>query len=176
MVETKGYKIRGKSQTSICTDCSTKLQINRKLKSATGGSNVSTLDTRQFATQLCVACETDITSGNGGSISYPEEIATLLDKAFEDVGGRFGGVIPHIDSEYKEQKISEGVKKGRAIRTNHDPVVLSLQPNETEAYQELDTFLDTLSTLGRIRYTDEEFRSEDNEIIGYEFTVFAVQN
>lgn len=170
---TKGYQIRMKdSRSNICLECVDNLSIENLLS---GDSDVREISSSQYGGELCVVCGVNITGGSGASIDYPEAIAALLDKRFENRGERFGGVVPMIDSEREEKEITEGVKKSEAVRTQHDPVIVSLQAYESDIYQDVRQFLDRLSQMGSIRYTDEEITDENNEVRGYEITAFATK-
>ncbi len=104
----------------------------------------------------------------------PEQIATLLDKKFEDVGDRFGGVNPIIDTESSRREVAEGVVKSDSLRTQHDPVIVELRPHEEDVYQKVVEFLDKLSHMSNIRYKTEEIEDEEGELALYEVTAFAV--
>lgn len=169
----KGYEIRGKEEATICSDCASELSMTDMLES---DSDAVELTGKRYGGEVCVACEKNIIGGAGGKIDYPREIATLLDKRFKDIGGRFGGVIPQIRSEYEEKEIRNGVKKTEAIRTQYDPVMVSLQSYEGDIHRELINFLNKLSRLGRIRYKSDEMENEDGEVEIYEVVVFAVQS
>lgn len=175
MVE--GYKIQKKGKCTICTDCSRKLDINKRLKrqASNNGSNVTSLDTTNYAPEKCLVCKESITRAGNNNLDYPEQIATLLDKKFEDSGERFGGVIPIIDSEYTEEKVSDVAKKAEPIRTQHDPVIIELQPHEESLFNQVREFLDRLSTMSDIRYKTELIEDENDELALYEITAFKMQ-
>lgn len=170
-----GFKIKKKGKCTICKECSKKLSIQNKLNRQADGSNneVTSLGTENYAPEICLVCKDDITRGGKTDIDYPEQIATLLDKKFEDVGDRFGGVIPMIDSEYLEEEIAKGVTKSESIRTNYDPVIIELRPHEEGIYKKVVKFLDTLSHMSNIMYKTEEIEDENDELALYEITVFA---
>lgn len=167
MTEPTGYRLRAKgSKTAVCSDCAVAIDLDT--------SSREKLDTRQFASELCVVCGEDITEGNGGSFNYPEEIAVLLDVHFEDAGERFGGVIPLIDSDATMEEVAPGVKKSTPQPTQYDPVVVNLQPHEKGIVDQLQEFADTVSKLGPLRGKKEEFTDDETgETLGYRFTFFA---
>jgi hypothetical protein len=173
----KGYKIRKKEEACVCVECSKLLGINDALKSEadSNSSEVTNLDTKQYASNFCVSCGKDITRGNGGEIRYPEAIATFLDKAFEQKGSRFGGVNPIIDSEYEKKEITDGVSFNEPVRTGYDPVIVDLYPDEEDLYNQICSFLNKIQTKGAIRYKSNVIEDDDGNISRYVVEVFAVQ-
>lgn len=170
----KGFKIKKKDKCTICKECSKKLSMEKKLKREASSNNneVTSLGTGNYAPEICLVCKDDITRGGKADIDYPEQIATLLDKKFEDVGDRFGGVIPMIDSEYLEKEIAKGVTKNESIRTQYDPVIVELRPHEEDIFKKVVKFLDTLSHMSDIMYKTEDIENENDELALYEITVF----
>lgn len=173
-----GFKIRKKSQCTICSECAEKLSVDKKLRrqsSQNGG--VSELDSKNYATELCFVCEKSITRKSSRSLNNrAEHIATLLDKKFEDVGNRFGGVNPIIDTEYSREQIKEGVTKSESIKTQYDPVIVELRPDEIDIYKKVVEFLGKLSNISSIQYKTSEIKDENDEIALYEIMVFSVSS
>lgn len=172
----EGFKIKKRGECTICVDCSEKLSMFDKLESQATGNDktVTGLDSSNYAPELCLVCKDSITRRGDVNLDMPEQIATLLDKKFENVGDRFGGVNPIVDTESSRKKVAEGVVKSEPLKTQHDPVIVELRPHEEDIYQRVTKFLDKLSHMSDIRYRTKEIEDEDGELVLYEVTSFAV--
>lgn len=172
----EGFKIKKRGKCTICGDCSEKLSIADRLKSQAAGNDktVTDLDHGNYAPELCLVCKDSITRRGDVTLDMPEQIATLLDKKFENTGDRFGGVNPIVDAESSSKEVAKGVVKSDSLRTQHDPVIVELRPHEEDIYQRVTKFLDKLSRLSNIRYRTREIEGQDGEVKLYEITSFAV--
>lgn len=169
----KGYRIKESNgrlnPAVVCKDCASKIPLN------TSSDNITELTTSNYGTFHCTICEDDVTRGGGRKkINYPEEIALLFKKTFEERGPRFGGVHPIIDSAGKEEKeLSKGAKKVEPIKTQYDPVIIEVR--DKSLANDINKMIDTVSQLGRIQGRMQEIENEDGEVAVYEFRIFAVQ-
>lgn len=171
----EGFKIRKRGECTICLDCAEKLSMKRKLeKEASQKGSISNLDSKNYASEVCLVCKENIGRRGNTNLDLPEQIATLLDKKFENVGGRFGGVNPVVDTESSRKQIKDGVVKGESIRTKYDPVIVELRPDEQDIYKKVVKFLKKLSNISNVQYKTSEIKNENDEIAIYEIMVFTL--
>lgn len=172
----EGFKIKKRGKCTICSDCSRKVSIYNKLKSQAESDNneVTDLGSGNYAPELCLICKDSITRKGDVTLDMPEQIATLLDKKFENIGDRFGGVNPIVDTESSREKVDDGVVKSDSLKTQYDPVIVELRPYEKYIYDRVVRLLDKLSHMSNIRYNTKTIEDEDGEVAIHEITAFAV--
>lgn len=171
MPKTVGYRIRHNylGKTTICKECAEAISLN--------SSEYEKMNTGEYSSNPCIVCQKDITNGNGfGSRpKYPEEITILLEERFKNVGPRFGGVKPRIDNAGAEkEQIKPGITKSTPIKTKYDPVIIML--SDQNIAQKLESVLDTITQRGCIRYQKETYMDDNDDVIGYDYEIFAIQS
>lgn len=171
MAQTTGFRFRGKGdKTAVCNDCISSLNLNK---------NGEALDENQIANEFCVVCGDNITDFgtiqdyDKHEIDYPLGICILVDSQFQ-------GAHPVIDATENVKQINDAVKLSVAQRTQHDPVLVKVWPDQTQLLDRLQQFADNASQLGPIRgytetYTEGDTDSEDGEVTGYDVFFFAKQ-